>query len=257
MNATPQQLFGVTTRNRGLVAYIDVDKELWWAPANEDSESRMEVVARHASDLVAVLVGGTGGMTTEKLKRGIDTLVGLGVEPSRIGSFTLRPELAPADAGFISCPVLLNRSPVVAPFDIYLRAFPRLWNAPLVLTYGYLLIAPADETSVGRALQVEVVRREDATALAAYSSLAASLGLRVLALETGSGSAVPIDAATVRQVRNAYPHYLIVGGGVRSAEEVSALLEAGANAVNIGDILEKTPSAARLLNELCAAARTF
>ena len=103
---------------------------------------------------------------------------------------------------------------------------------------GYLVIGESRTTvsTVGRAKQVSISKRESA---AAYALAAQYLGMRFVYLEAGSGADHPIDARMVSKVAATVDIPIIVGGGIRTPSQAEQLARAGASAIVTGTILEQ------------------
>jgi phosphoglycerol geranylgeranyltransferase len=67
-------------------------------------------------------------------------------------------------------------------------------------------------------------------------------GMKLVYLEAGSGAPRPVTAGMVSAVKNEIEIPLIVGGGIRTAEDAGNLAEAGADIVVTGTIVEKDAS---------------
>jgi putative glycerol-1-phosphate prenyltransferase len=67
------------------------------------------------------------------------------------------------------------------------------------------------------------------------------LGNRLIYLEAGSGAYPPVPSAMISAVKEAIEVPLIVGGGLRTDEDIQTALKAGADAVVVGNILEEKP----------------
>lgn len=86
--------------------------------------------------------------------------------------------------------------------------------------------------------------------LAAATALAASLlGMRVVFVDRGSGAEEPVSPAVVEAVAQRVHLPLIVGGGIRRAEQLEAVYRAGATVAVVGTALEEQPE---LVGELVA-----
>jgi len=82
----------------------------------------------------------------------------------------------------------------------------------------------------------------DRTNIAVSTALAGEqLGMRAIYLEAGSGAKTPVNAEMITAVRQQTSVPLIVGGGIRTTEQLQAAFEAGADLVVVGNILEKEP----------------
>ena len=57
-------------------------------------------------------------------------------------------------------------------------------------------------------------------------------------LEAGSGASAPVPAEIVEAVRDEIEALLIVGGGIRSPEDASAAVKAGADIIVTGTLVE-------------------
>jgi putative glycerol-1-phosphate prenyltransferase len=91
----------------------------------------------------------------------------------------------------------------------------------------------------------------DKPGIAANTAMAGEmLGLKLCYLDAGSGAKNPISVEMIQQVRSLISIPLIVGGGVRSAEQVASHVAAGADIVVVGNVLEENPA---LLREMALA----
>jgi putative glycerol-1-phosphate prenyltransferase len=65
------------------------------------------------------------------------------------------------------------------------------------------------------------------------------LGLQLIYLEAGSGAEKPVSVEMIQAVKKNIDIPLIVGGGIRTESAFRAALQAGADVVVTGNILEK------------------
>lgn len=80
----------------------------------------------------------------------------------------------------------------------------------------------------------------DKPEIAACTAMAGEmLGLRLIYLDGGSGAQKQISSRMINSVCKSVEVPLIVGGGIRSAEEAAGVLEAGADIIVIGNGIEK------------------
>jgi len=76
------------------------------------------------------------------------------------------------------------------------------------------------------------------------------LGMKLIYLEAGSGAINSVSAEMIKAVKKNISVPLIVGGGIRSAEQAEEICKAGADIIVVGNILEKEP---QLLMEISLA----
>lgn len=121
------------------------------------------------------------------------------------------------------------------------------------LPTGYLLVESGTHTSAQFMSASQPLPRAKPDIAAAHALAARALGLRLLYLEAGSGARWPVPAEMVRAVKEVFPGPLLVGGGLRTAADVAAAAQAGADLVVVGNRLERCPLA-ELEAELAALA---
>ena len=117
-------------------------------------------------------------------------------------------------------------------------------GAPSVLKFGleplptaYLVIG--DGTSAWFVGSARGIPFEKPKIAAAYALAAQFLGMRFVYLEAGSGAKMTVQPEMVKTVRKTFNGFLIVGGGIKDAKTAKNLVEAGADALVIGTLLEK------------------
>jgi phosphoglycerol geranylgeranyltransferase len=74
--------------------------------------------------------------------------------------------------------------------------------------------------------------------VALYALAAEYLGMKFVYLEAGSGANAPITSTMVKTVRSLYEGTLIVGGGIRDPNTARSIVDAGANIIVVGNLLE-------------------
>jgi len=116
-------------------------------------------------------------------------------------------------------------------------------GAPLVkrsgiepISMGYLVIEPGGTVSfIGDA---KPIPRNKPSIAASYALAAQYFGMSLVYLEAGSGVKDPIPAELIHAVRRSVQVPLIVGGGVRTEEDVKPILKAGADIIVTGTVAE-------------------
>jgi len=118
-----------------------------------------------------------------------------------------------------------------------------------VIPTGYVLIDGGVQTSV-QYMSSTMPIPSTKTDIAVATALAGEqLGLKLIYLEAGSGAKQPVPVEIIKAVKNGISVPLIVGGGLKTPEQVKAAWDAGADMVVVGNALEnnidKLPSMAR------------
>ncbi len=104
------------------------------------------------------------------------------------------------------------------------------------LPMGYIVVEPGG--TVGKVGQADLVKRDDVDTAIAYALAAEYFGMRFVYLEAGSGANQPVPPAMVRAVKRAVQVPVIVGGGLRTAEAAHDAIEAGADIIVTGTLVE-------------------
>jgi putative glycerol-1-phosphate prenyltransferase len=110
-----------------------------------------------------------------------------------------------------------------------------------IIPTGYLLIRGGNDSSAAYMTQTAPIPA-DKPDIAACTALAGQmLGLRCIYLEAGSGALFPVSEHMIQKVKSAIQIPLIAGGGIQTGNDVIKAWKAGADAVVVGNILEKDP----------------
>jgi phosphoglycerol geranylgeranyltransferase len=128
---------------------------------------------------------------------------------------------------------------------------PFLKMSPLeIISTGYILIDGGVQTSVQYMSNTYPIpaQKDD---IAVCTALAGELlGLKIMYLDAGSGARNPVSESMIESVGSAVSVPLIVGGGIRTPEKITANFRAGADVVVVGNAIEKDPG---LIREMAAA----
>jgi putative glycerol-1-phosphate prenyltransferase len=123
-----------------------------------------------------------------------------------------------------------------------------------VISTGYVLIDGGKPSSVEYISNTKPIP-SDKKEIALSTAVAAELlGMKLVYLEAGSGATNPVPAELIEYVSCGLSLPLIVGGGIRTTEDLTAAYEAGADIVVIGNVLEHDPFK---VSELVECARNF
>jgi len=114
---------------------------------------------------------------------------------------------------------------------------------------GYMLV-DGGRTTTAHYVSQSFPIPHDKPGIAAVTALAGELlGLRAIYLDTGSGAPKCVSPEMVAAVRAAVALPIIVGGGIRHAEQARALCEAGADVLVVGTAIEQDPEIVFALSE--------
>lgn len=133
----------------------------------------------------------------------------------------------------------------------HIESVPFLRQSSLeIIPTGYILIDGGKLTTVAYISNTTPIPSHMIDATVATALAGQYLGMQMIYLEAGSGATTPVATATIEAVNKALEIPLIVGGGIRTAEQAKKSAEAGADIIVIGNILEKDPD---LLSDLSIA----
>ena len=114
----------------------------------------------------------------------------------------------------------------------------RTMNLEIIPT-GYLLIQNGKQTAVERVTQTRPLRRENIQEIVDTAKASELLGMKCVYLEAGSGAIAPINSEIIRAVKNELQIPLIVGGGIRTSEQLDNAYASGADLAVIGTVFEE------------------
>lgn len=111
-----------------------------------------------------------------------------------------------------------------------------------ILPTGYLLIDGGRSTSVSYISNTSPIPSDKIDITVATALAGQQLGMKNIYLEAGSGALNPVSTKMIESVRKTLDIPLIVGGGLRSPEQVLAVSKAGATVVVVGTAIENDVS---------------
>lgn len=119
------------------------------------------------------------------------------------------------------------------------QAVPKLRQTDLeVIPTGYILIENGKITSVEKVSGTKPMSRNNIQLIADTAKAGELLGMKLIYLEAGSGATYPVDMVIIQHVKKNIHIPLIVGGGIKSIEQLEMAYKAGANMVVIGTAFE-------------------
>lgn len=107
-----------------------------------------------------------------------------------------------------------------------------------VISTGYILIESGNKTAVERVSKTKPLDRTNPEYVLQTAQAGAFIGNKLIYLEAGSGAKLFVPKAIIALVAQNITIPLIVGGGIRSIQEIENAYSAGADLVVIGTAFE-------------------
>jgi putative glycerol-1-phosphate prenyltransferase len=124
----------------------------------------------------------------------------------------------------------------------HVQAAPMIRKAGLeVIPTGYLLINSGVNTSVSYMSNTAPIPYEKTDIAVATAMAGEMLGMQLIYLEAGSGAQKPVSEPMITAVKNNTSIPLVVGGGIKTMEQLIKVLNAGADMVVVGTAAETNP----------------
>ncbi len=125
----------------------------------------------------------------------------------------------------------------------HVKAVAKLRNTNLeVIPTGYILIENGKQTSVERVTETKPLSRSNLNQIIDTARAGELLGMKLIYLEAGSGALEPITPEIISAVKKEINIPLIVGGGIRSINQLEKAYISGADLVVIGTAFEEDDS---------------
>lgn len=108
-----------------------------------------------------------------------------------------------------------------------------------VIPTGYILIENGKETAVQRVSETKPLQRANIQCIVDTAKAGELLGMKLIYLEAGSGAVHPVTNQIISIVKENLQIPLIVGGGIRSLNQLETAYDSGADLVVIGTAFEE------------------
>ena len=109
------------------------------------------------------------------------------------------------------------------------------------ISTGYILVDGGRISSTAYITQTLPVPHTKVDIAVATAQAGEMLGMKMIYLEAGSGAKNPVSAGMIKAVKQKISVPLVVGGGIRTAEQAEEICTAGADIIVVGNALEETP----------------
>lgn len=112
---------------------------------------------------------------------------------------------------------------------------------------AYLVVEPGGK--VGEVGEADLIKRDDPNTAIEYALAAQYFGMDLVYLEAGSGANDHVPLEMVQAVKSEIDVPLIVGGGIRDVDAARRLIEAGADIIVTGTLIEHVVDVRSTLSE--------
>ena len=120
-----------------------------------------------------------------------------------------------------------------------IKSVPYLKNSDLeIIPTGYILIDGGTNSSVLKVSNTTPISQENIDLAVATAVAGMYKGKQIVYLEAGSGAKYPVNPNLIAEVKRNINIPLIVGGGIRSKEQLNIAFKNGADIVVIGTAFE-------------------
>ncbi|XLS28831.1 geranylgeranylglyceryl/heptaprenylglyceryl phosphate synthase [Flavobacteriaceae bacterium M23B6Z8] len=123
-------------------------------------------------------------------------------------------------------------------------------NPMETVSTGYILVDGGNETAVQRKSRTQPISMQHHSLIADTALAGELLGNKLMYLEAGSGASYPVSKEVIKSVRDSISIPLIVGGGIKTVQQMHDAYTSGADMLVIGTAFEKDPTFFKALNHL-------
>jgi len=122
----------------------------------------------------------------------------------------------------------------------HIEAVSVLRNTKLeVIPTGYILIENGKETAIQKVTQTKPLSKQNIQHIVDTAYAGELLGMKFIYLEAGSGATYPIENKMISKVKKELTVPLIIGGGIKTKQQLDNAYNSGADLVVIGTAFEK------------------
>lgn len=116
------------------------------------------------------------------------------------------------------------------------------------LSMGYLVVEPGG--TVGWVGDAKLIPRNKSDIAVAYAITAEFFGMKLVYLEAGSGASEHVPEEMITKVKKSTNLILLVGGGIRDGDTASKIVDAGADIIVTGTVVENSSKVKDKIKEL-------
>lgn len=120
-----------------------------------------------------------------------------------------------------------------------IKAVPFFQNKKMeAIPTAYILVEGGKESAVQRVSGTKPISQSEVFKIVATAVAGQLMGKQLVYLEAGSGAEFPVNLEIISEVKKSVDIPLIVGGGIRTQEQLRLAYEAGADIVIVGTAFE-------------------
>ncbi len=147
-------------------------------------------------------------------------------------------QISPLADGILFLSLISGRNPDYL-IEQQVRSVEKLKTTQLeIIPTGYILIDGNSESSVSKVSNTLPMSQDDVQAIVNTALAGEYSGKKLIYLEAGSGARTPVSPEIIKAVKREISIPLIVGGGIRSKQQLQKAYVAGADMVVIGTAFE-------------------
>lgn len=148
-------------------------------------------------------------------------------------------QISPSADAILFLSLISGRNPEYL-IDQQVKSVPVLRKSSLeIIPTGYILIEGGRESAVEKVSNTRPGPQQGVSSIVDTALAGEYLGKKLIYLEAGSGAKFPVGKEVISEVRKGINVPLIVGGGIRSRDQLTEAFDYGADVVVIGTAFEK------------------
>jgi len=122
----------------------------------------------------------------------------------------------------------------------HIKAASKLEKSSLeIIPTAYILVDGGTISSVQKQSQTEPLPQKDVSRVVNTALAGQFMGKQLVYLEAGSGAKIPVGASVIKKVAKDLKIPLIIGGGIRTHQQLQTAFNSGADLVVIGTAFEE------------------
>jgi phosphoglycerol geranylgeranyltransferase len=110
-----------------------------------------------------------------------------------------------------------------------------------IISTGYILVDSGKQTTASYMSNTTPIPHDKSEIAVCTAMAGEMLGLKMIYLDGGSGALKAVSEQMIKSVKQNIKVPLMVGGGIKSAEQAASAIQAGADLIVVGSAFEKEP----------------